>query len=88
MNLVPHKAIILAILGVSLMLASCETGLGGMQGRSNRRTDFTSNGERIYFTGNSGSGMSIRARGGPGNASAMGEFAVLTATGKMAKISR
>lgn len=78
------NATLIAIVGagLALLLAACETGPDGMHGRRDIPTSFDSNGERIYFTGESSSDEPVRARGGPGNASTMREFACVDCHGE------
>ena len=68
--------------GLALLLVACETGRDGMHGRRDGRTTFASNGERIYFTGESESGEPIRARGGSGSGWMMGELACVDCHGE------
>lgn len=54
-------------LGLGLLLgvlAGCDMDMGGMHGSSYADKQFSSNGERIYFTGRSQSGSAITFSGG------------------------
>lgn len=62
--------IVIALIG--LVSAPTLFGVNSMHNRDNWPTQFQSNGERIYFTATSSSGLAITARGGDSSMGMMG----------------